>query len=184
VWWEARNKPIELWYGRPNYITQPVILVHRQTEQSEDDKLVQIYNFLSCGKTESTWHVGNNFALVPAQDDKWCVEHMVEWNAAREIDVLWDNQRNVTLATTNPTWSNVRSKSGSRGGKPANNRLSYGTPKGKASVLPISSFHELGFPVRFNWKSTSEIINLLKKNGVFWDLTPCGFCKNRRFGGT
>jgi hypothetical protein len=22
------------------------------------------------------------------------------------------------------------------------------------------------------------------KNGVFWDLTPCGSCKNRRFGGT
>jgi hypothetical protein len=22
------------------------------------------------------------------------------------------------------------------------------------------------------------------KNGIFWDVTPCGFCKNRRFGGT
>jgi hypothetical protein len=22
------------------------------------------------------------------------------------------------------------------------------------------------------------------KNGVFWDVTPCGFCKDRRFGGT
>jgi hypothetical protein len=22
------------------------------------------------------------------------------------------------------------------------------------------------------------------KNGVFWDDTPCGSCKNRRFGGT
>jgi hypothetical protein len=22
------------------------------------------------------------------------------------------------------------------------------------------------------------------RNGVFWDLTPCGVCKNRRFGGT
>jgi hypothetical protein len=21
------------------------------------------------------------------------------------------------------------------------------------------------------------------KNGVFWDVMPCGFCKNRRFGG-
>jgi hypothetical protein len=20
------------------------------------------------------------------------------------------------------------------------------------------------------------------QNGVFWDVTPCGFCKNRRFG--
>jgi hypothetical protein len=22
------------------------------------------------------------------------------------------------------------------------------------------------------------------KNGVFWEVTPCGSCKNRRFGGT
>jgi hypothetical protein len=22
------------------------------------------------------------------------------------------------------------------------------------------------------------------KNGFFWDVTPCGACKNRRFGGT
>jgi hypothetical protein len=22
------------------------------------------------------------------------------------------------------------------------------------------------------------------KNGVFWGVTPCGFCKNRRFEGT
>jgi hypothetical protein len=22
------------------------------------------------------------------------------------------------------------------------------------------------------------------KNGVFWDVAPCGSCKNRRFGGT
>jgi hypothetical protein len=22
------------------------------------------------------------------------------------------------------------------------------------------------------------------KNGVFWDVTPCGSCKNRSFGGT
>jgi hypothetical protein len=24
----------------------------------------------------------------------------------------------------------------------------------------------------------------LNKNAVFWDVTPCGSCKNRRFGGT
>jgi hypothetical protein len=22
------------------------------------------------------------------------------------------------------------------------------------------------------------------KNGIFWDVAPCGSCKNRRFGGT
>jgi hypothetical protein len=25
---------------------------------------------------------------------------------------------------------------------------------------------------------------LIMKNPVFWDVTPCGSCKNRRFGGT
>jgi hypothetical protein len=31
-----------------------------------------------------------------------------------------------------------------------------------------------------------EILNcaFIKKNGVFWDVTLCGSCKNRRFGGT
>jgi hypothetical protein len=27
-------------------------------------------------------------------------------------------------------------------------------------------------------------INITKNNGVFWDVTPCGSCKNRRFGKT
>jgi hypothetical protein len=27
-----------------------------------------------------------------------------------------------------------------------------------------------------------EILSM--NNGVFWDVTPCGSCKNRRFGGT
>jgi hypothetical protein len=36
---------------------------------------------------------------------------------------------------------------------------------------------------------TSQLIKHMdcivnKKNGVVWDVTPCGFCKNRRFGGT
>jgi hypothetical protein len=30
--------------------------------------------------------------------------------------------------------------------------------------------------------SSEEILRF--KNGVFWDVTPCGSCKNRRFGGT
>jgi hypothetical protein len=36
--------------------------------------------------------------------------------------------------------------------------------------------------------SYTEISNFLNpletmRNGVFWDVTPCGSCKNRRFGG-
>jgi hypothetical protein len=31
----------------------------------------------------------------------------------------------------------------------------------------------------------SEVFTVVTmKNSVFWDVTPCGSCKNRRFGGT
>jgi hypothetical protein len=37
-----------------------------------------------------------------------------------------------------------------------------------------------------NLTITGMIINVHEnlKNGVFWVVTPCGSCKNRRFGGT
>jgi hypothetical protein len=37
------------------------------------------------------------------------------------------SRRNATLSTTNPTWRYLGSNSGRHGGKPATNRLSYGT---------------------------------------------------------
>jgi hypothetical protein len=33
-------------------------------------------------------------------------------------------------------------------------------------------------------KSETTKSNFILKNGVFWVVTPCGSCKNRRFGGT
>jgi hypothetical protein len=39
-------------------------------------------------------------------------------------------------------------------------------------------------------KSTYSVVRfevftaVTMKNGVFWVVTPCGSCKNRRFGGT
>jgi hypothetical protein len=35
------------------------------------------------------------------------------------------------------------------------------------------------YRVRFEVSTT-----LTMKNGVFWDVTPCGCCKSQRFGGT
>jgi hypothetical protein len=55
------------------------------------------------------------------------VEQSVEWELAGEADVLGENLPSATLSTTNPTWSDLGSKPGRRGGKPATNRLSYGT---------------------------------------------------------
>jgi hypothetical protein len=36
---------------------------------------------------------------------------------------------------------------------------------------------------RYRWRAiVNSVMNM--QNGVFWDVTPCGCCKNRRFGGT
>jgi hypothetical protein len=34
------------------------------------------------------------------------------------------------------------------------------------------------------WLVCHSVCKRKLKNGVFWDVTPCGSCKNRRFGGT
>jgi hypothetical protein len=43
----------------------------------------------------------------------------------------------------------------------------------------ITSSHVLQFCVRFE-----AFTAVTMKNGVFWDITQCDSCKNRRFGGT
>jgi hypothetical protein len=45
--------------------------------------------------------------------------------------------------------------------------------KGELKIL----IHE--FYIRFE-----VFMAVTMKNGVFWDVTLCGSCKNRRFGGT
>jgi hypothetical protein len=55
------------------------------------------------------------------------VEQSVAWELAGETEVLGEILPNATLSTTNPTWPDVGSKPGRRGGKQATNRLSYGT---------------------------------------------------------
>jgi hypothetical protein len=38
--------------------------------------------------------------------------------------------------------------------------------------------------IQFNIVRFEVFTAVTTKNGVFWDVTPCGSCKNRRFGGT
>jgi hypothetical protein len=39
-------------------------------------------------------------------------------------------------------------------------------------------------PLKPLWEVTFEVFTAVTmKNAVFWDVTPCGFGKNRRFGG-
>jgi hypothetical protein len=47
------------------------------------------------------------------------------------------------------------------------------------SMETVLRFYMLFLLVRF------EVFTAVTmKNGVFWDVTPCGSCNNRRFGGT
>jgi hypothetical protein len=57
--------------------------------------------------------------------------------------------------------------------------------------LLVSLFHPLAAYVGVSCNHYYKQLNTLYvsaqynlKNGVFWDVTPCGSCKNRRFGGT
>jgi hypothetical protein len=60
------------------------------------------------------------------------------------------------------------------------------------SYIPVV-FSFITTPAKFRGVVTEKYIYTLRtkaetpsetKNGVFWDVTPCGSCKNRRFGGT
>jgi hypothetical protein len=51
----------------------------------------------------------------------------VEWELAGETEVIGENLPSATLSATYPTWPDLGSNPGRRGGKPATNRLSYGT---------------------------------------------------------
>jgi hypothetical protein len=55
------------------------------------------------------------------------VEQSVEWDLARETDVLGENMPSDTLSATNPAWPYLGSKQDRRGGKPETNRPIYGT---------------------------------------------------------
>jgi hypothetical protein len=62
-----------------------------------------------------------------------------------------------------------------------------------ASFIRLTRIDELGttLAVTSNRYTLRRMRRLLvtasvvpMKNGVFWDVTPCGSCKNRRVGGT
>jgi hypothetical protein len=54
--------------------------------------------------------------------------------------------------------------------------------------IGVSVVDWIGLAQEFStWPKEANALNLTKcfqtlKNGVFWDVTPCGSCKNRHFG--
>jgi hypothetical protein len=61
--------------------------------------------------------------------------------------------------------------------------VSAGTVKFVASVLEVS-LSNLGWEVNDIDRRFEGFTAVTMKAGVFWDVTPYGSCKNRRFGGT
>jgi hypothetical protein len=39
------------------------------------------------------------------------------------------------------------------------------------------------YDLGFSYVGFEVFSAVIMKNGVFWDVTPCGSCKNRRLGG-
>jgi hypothetical protein len=52
-----------------------------------------------------------------------------------------------------------------------------------ASIIRVKRIGQLGatLAITSNWHAAKKYY---VKNGVFWDVTPCGSFKNRHFGGT
>jgi hypothetical protein len=69
-----------------------------------------------------------NWPIVPVPDDRWWVWSSL-WNENWQGRQKYSEKPypSATLSTTNPTWPDLSSNSGCRGGNPATNRLSYGT---------------------------------------------------------
>jgi hypothetical protein len=152
--------------------------------------------------------IGLFYQLWMIYYDNGTIRRMNEWQ--RKPKYLEKTCRSAALSTKDPTWFEPGSNPVRRGRKPATNRLIWGTgpqngscrlnsqwacaeastiatnrplcPHGNETEPRIKEAHIMrgawfvftSFPRwRYIWK-----------NGVFWDVTPCGSCKNRRFGGT
>jgi hypothetical protein len=70
----------------------------------------------------------NIWPIVPAPDDRWWVWSS-RWNENWLGKPKYSEKTcpSATLSATNPIWPDLGSNPGRRGGKPAANRLSYGT---------------------------------------------------------
>jgi hypothetical protein len=66
-----------------------------------------------------------NWPVVPASDDRyvWSSQWNENWQGKPKYSEK--NCPGPTLSTTDPTWPDLGSNPGRRGGKPATNRLSY-----------------------------------------------------------
>jgi hypothetical protein len=72
------------------------------------------------------------------------VEQSVELELGGETNYSQKTCPHATLSTTNPTWPDLGWNPGRRVGKPATDRLSYGTAHGPCCV-PVCVSHPVNF---------------------------------------
>jgi hypothetical protein len=80
-----------------------------------------------------------NWPIVPAPYDRWRWVWSSRWNENLQGKPKYSEKiyHSVTLSTTNPTWPDLGSNPGRRGGKPATNRLSCGTGSRKNTLVAV-----------------------------------------------
>jgi hypothetical protein len=87
-------------------------------------------------------YCGHYWPIVPAPDNRWWWLWKNWWNKdwQGKLKYLEKTCPSATLSTTNPTWLNPGSNLGRRSGKPATNRLSYGTAKLMKESQPSKNY--------------------------------------------
>jgi hypothetical protein len=75
-----------------------------------------------------SWYCGQYWPIVPAPDDRWWWLWRNWWNIDWQGKPKYSEKTcpSATLSITNPTWLDPSSNPGSRGGKRATNRLTFG----------------------------------------------------------
>jgi hypothetical protein len=104
--------------------------------------IIIFFSFSGWGEIESTWYVGHCWPIVQAPDDRWWLWSS-RWNEDWQGKPKYSEKTcpSASLSTTDPTWSDLGSNPGRRGGKPATNRLSYGPAWSHRNLLyQISTF--------------------------------------------
>jgi hypothetical protein len=100
--------------------------------------------FLSLVPSLVSWNEGETVSnvsatvwpIVPAPDNWWwrvCSSRWNDWQGTPKYSEKTCSS--AALSTINLTWSDLDSNPGRRGGKPATNRLNYGTAKSLSGVL-------------------------------------------------
>jgi hypothetical protein len=77
-----------------------------------------------------------DWPIVPAPDDRWWWPWSRRWNENWQGKPKYSEKTysSATLFTKNPTWSDLGSNPGRRGGKQVTNSLSYGT----ANIISVT----------------------------------------------